>query len=129
MSYMIDGQRAMVLEEEIDDNYEQDEQEILEYAEFLGMDLQTDQDFFYIAKEGLKAPLPGPWKPIQRDDGELYFYNSSTGETIQEHPCDEYYKQLFREEKSKKDRRIHEEIIQEGKYHQIMIFGNAKNYI
>lgn len=37
--------------------------EIIEYAKFLGMDLYEDKDLFWIAREGLKAPLPGPWKP------------------------------------------------------------------
>ena len=59
--------------------------------------------------------MPAPWKPIQDQNGELYFYNFQTGATIQEHPCDEYYKELFREEKSKKERKRHEAMIQEGK--------------
>jgi len=33
-------------------------EEIEEYAKYLGMDMQQDRDLFYIAKEGLKAPLP-----------------------------------------------------------------------
>lgn len=86
MSFNVGGQSAVVLEEEIAPDYEPDQQEILDYAEFLGMDLYKDREFFYIAKEGLKAPLPAPWKPIQDQDGELYFYNFQTGATIQEHP-------------------------------------------
>ena len=31
----------------------------------LGMDLEKDKDLFYIAKEGLKAPLPKDWKPCK----------------------------------------------------------------
>jgi hypothetical protein len=27
------------------------------------MDPYEDREFFYIAREGLKAPLPNPWKP------------------------------------------------------------------
>lgn len=83
---MINGQPAVVLEEEIAVNYDPDEKEVLDYAEFLGMDLQRDKQYFYIAKEGLKAPLPNPWKPVQDINGELYFYNFNTGEHIQEHP-------------------------------------------
>ena len=33
-------------------------EEIEEYAKYLGMDMKEDRDLFYIAKEGLKAPLP-----------------------------------------------------------------------
>ncbi|CAI2381749.1 unnamed protein product [Moneuplotes crassus] len=104
---------AVILEEEIANNYNPDDQEIIEYAEFLGMDINTDHEFFYIAKEGLKAPLPNPWKPVQDAEGELYFYNFESGEVIQEHPCDEYYKDLYHEEKAKKEQRIHERMIQE----------------
>ena len=60
------GAENIVLEEEMDENYEPTEQEILEYAEWLGMDLKgKDKDLEWIAKEGLKAPLPAPWKPCQ----------------------------------------------------------------
>ena len=32
------------------------------------MDLEKDKDLFYIAKEGLKAPLPENWKPCKTTD-------------------------------------------------------------
>ena len=53
----------------------------------------------YIAKEGLKAPLPEPWKPCQTREGEIYYYNFQSHESTWEHPCDEYYKQMFLKEK------------------------------
>jgi centrosomal protein CEP164 len=37
--------------------------EILEYAQWLGMDVQREPDLVWIAREGLKAPLPEHWKP------------------------------------------------------------------
>ncbi|KAI8845355.1 hypothetical protein BJ741DRAFT_527112, partial [Chytriomyces cf. hyalinus JEL632] len=46
-----------------DENYEPDENEILEYAKFLGMDEHEDKHLFWIARESLKAPLPADWKP------------------------------------------------------------------
>lgn len=112
---MINGVPAVILEEEVAINYNPDPEEIIDYAEFLGMDVNNDQEFFYIAKEGLKAPLPDPWKPVQDAEEELYFYNFETQEIIKEHPCDEYYKDLYREEKAKKEQKIHEKMIQEGK--------------
>lgn len=36
--------------------------EVAEYAEWLGMDPKTDQKLMWIAKSGLKAPLPADWK-------------------------------------------------------------------
>ena len=35
--------------------------EIQGYAKFLGMDLEADKEFLFIAEEGLKAPVPEPW--------------------------------------------------------------------
>lgn len=35
--------------------YEPSEKEISDYALHLGMDLSTDKEYFYIAKEGLKV--------------------------------------------------------------------------
>lgn len=43
---------SIVLEEEIDPNYDPSEDEILEYAKWLGFDLEGDKDLLYIAKEG-----------------------------------------------------------------------------
>lgn len=46
---------SIILEEVIDPNYEPTEEEIVEYAKWLGMDEQMDRKYFYIAKEGLKV--------------------------------------------------------------------------
>ena len=61
-----------------------------------------DRDLLWIAKEGLKAPLPEPWKPCRDGSKEIYYVNFVTGESVWEHPCDQYYKQLYQEEKIKK---------------------------
>jgi len=57
------------LEEELDEDYDPTAGEIEEYARYLGMDMHLDTNLFYIAKEGLKAPLPGPWKPCKSPGG------------------------------------------------------------
>jgi centrosomal protein CEP164 len=41
---------SVVLEEEIDPNYVPSESEILEYAKWLGMDLEKDKDLLWISK-------------------------------------------------------------------------------
>lgn len=95
---------SVVLEEEIDPNYIPSEQEVLEYVNWLGMDLEADKDLFWIAREGLMAPLPANWKPCKiKTSGDIYYFNFSTGESTWEHPCDEYYKRLYEEEKKKKE--------------------------
>ena len=56
------------------------------------------------AREALKAPLPEHWKPCKSNDGEIYYFNFATGESVWDHPCDEYYKKLCEDEKAKKAR-------------------------
>lgn len=76
--------------------------DVREYAHFLGMDLEKDKKYFYIAKEGLKAPLPEQWQPFQNKlDDQVYYVNAETGEKQLEHPCDEFYKKKFEDSKLK----------------------------
>lgn len=61
-----------------------DQDEVREYAKWLGMELEHDRDLFWIAKEGLKAPLPENWKPCKTvDTDEIYYFNFATGEPLQ----------------------------------------------
>ena len=59
---------SMILKEELDPNYEPTQDEILEYAEYVGLELPEDEDLLYLVREGLKAPLPEPWKPCKTKD-------------------------------------------------------------
>ena len=88
-----------MLEEQFDPNYEPTPDEIREYAGFLGMDPEEDADFFYIAREGLKTPLPPGWKPCKTPQGDLYYFNFNTGESLWDHPCDEIFRRKFQEAK------------------------------
>ncbi|EGF84195.1 hypothetical protein BATDEDRAFT_85377 [Batrachochytrium dendrobatidis JAM81] len=54
---------SVVLEEEYDENYEPTQEEVIEYAKFLGMDPVADKHLLWIARDSLKAPLPADWKP------------------------------------------------------------------
>ena len=100
-----------VLDEEVDENYEPKQEEIEEYATYLGMDLVEDRHLFYIAKEGLKAPLPGPWKPCKDPQGEVWYYNFQTGEMQREHPCDDYYRKYYLNEKATAVKKKEEAVI------------------
>ena len=46
------------------------------------MDLTKDKEYLYIAKEGLKTPIPENWKPCKTHTGEIYYYNFKTNESI-----------------------------------------------
>ena len=41
------------------------------YAKWLGMDLDNDNGLLWIAREGLKAPLPENWRPCKTTDTEV----------------------------------------------------------
>ena len=91
----LDGQ--MILEE--NSAFLPEPEEVKQYAEnVLGIDLNTEPHLIKIAEEGIKAPLPHGWKPVQNQnandkENELYYFNFETGESMWDHPCDE----LFRE--------------------------------
>ena len=99
------------MEEELDEDYEPTGDEIEEYAKYLGMDLNDDQELFYIAKEGLKAPLPNPWKPCRSPNGSIYYYNFDNQGMQKEHPCDDYYKNYYIREKGNLRKKKEEQVI------------------
>lgn len=87
---------------EYQSNYEPTDDEVMEYAVWLGMNLEDDKDLIWIATAGLKEPCPAPWKPCQTEAGAIFFFNFSTGESIWDHPRDQHFRDLLNEEKAKK---------------------------
>ncbi|XP_031554693.1 centrosomal protein of 164 kDa-like [Actinia tenebrosa] len=96
---VINGQ--VILEEEYDESYEPTENEVYEYAQLIGIDPDTEKSLLWIAREGIVAPLPPDWKPCQDSQGEIYYFNFGTGESVWDHPCDEYYRTMVIEERAK----------------------------
>lgn len=86
-----------------DGEYEPTLEEIHGYAKFLGIDLEKDQEFLFIAEEGLKAPVPEPWKTFFNENDEIFYVNSETGEKMYDHPLDEEYRQKFLRLKAQKE--------------------------
>jgi len=97
---MINGQ--LILEEEYDENYQPTEQEIFEYAQSIGIDPIREKDLLFIAREGIVAPLPADWKPCQDASGDIYYFNFQTGDSVWDHPCDDYYRNMVLEEKRRR---------------------------
>lgn len=93
---------AVVLEEVLAKDYEPSPDEVVEYAEWLGMDLTKDVDFLWIAREGLKAPLPPAWKACE-SDGEIFFFNFRTGQSEWDHPSDMYCRKMYHRAKAERD--------------------------
>ena len=61
----------------------------------LGMDLQADRDFLWVAAEALSAPLPDGW--VARTDalGQTFFQHEPTASSSRTHPMSEHYRKLF----------------------------------
>jgi hypothetical protein len=72
----------------------------------------------WIARQGVIAPLPKGWKAVQDPQGELYYFNFETGESIWDHPCDEDFKNLVISE-----RKI---LIEKGKDYKPPVFENRQ---
>ena len=86
-------------------NYDDDpptQEEIVEYAVYLGMDPQADADLLYIAEWALTAPLPEGWTEHLDHDGNEFYYNSVTGVSTYEHPLDEQYRAYYRNLKAQR---------------------------
>jgi centrosomal protein CEP164 len=96
-----DGTVSQVLDDHIDANYEPTEEEVLEFADWIGMKLPEDSEYLWLAREGLKTPLPKEWKPCSTNDGEVYYFNFKTGESSWDHPMDSLFRQRFEQEKEK----------------------------
>lgn len=92
--------KIQILEDTTDPSYEPTSAEIEEYAVWLGMDLESDKHLFWIARSGLKAPCKDPWKPCKTEEGDLFYFNFSTGESIWDHPADIYYKTMYQKQKA-----------------------------
>ena len=104
-----------ILEEQMDEKYEPTQQEIKDYAEWLGI-AEGDTDLLWIARQGLKTPLPKPWRPCEASSGEIFFYNPLTGASQWDHPCDEELRQVYLKEKAKqKEREEREKHCKDGK--------------
>ena len=59
----------------------------------------------WIAVEGLKAPVPEPWRAIQyaNNADEIYYMNMQNGVITHEHPLDVVYRDRVQQEKKLKE--------------------------
>ena len=51
--------------------------------------------------EGILAKLEPPWKAINQEDVGLYYFNFETGDSMWEHPNDQYYRQKVARERDR----------------------------
>eukprot|EP00127_Corallochytrium_limacisporum_P006630 Clim_evm9s232 gene=Clim_evmTU9s232 len=99
-----EDEECLFLEEQFDEDYEPEPEELEEYALVIGMDPAEDADLMWIARDGLKAKLPQPWRAACRKgkEEEIFYFNMETGESTWDHPCDEEYKQMYLAEKERR---------------------------
>jgi len=80
------------------------EDEVREYAEFLGIDVDKEPHLLYIAREGVAAPVPPPWKVCTENAEDVFYFNFETGESVWDHPCDAKFRQMVEDARSGKIR-------------------------
>ncbi|TPP58291.1 hypothetical protein FGIG_07120 [Fasciola gigantica] len=99
MTVLANGQ--LVLDERFDPSYRPSREDLLHYARVIGIDPMRETNLLHLAYEGLNSPLPADWKPCQDLNGDIYYFNFSTGASMWDHPCDVYYRQMVLCERAK----------------------------
>ena len=74
--------------------------EISEYGVWLGLGAE-DKELMWIAKQALQTPIPVPWMECETENGDVFYYNTKTRESVWDHPYDAYYKAAICKYKSR----------------------------
>lgn len=82
---------------------------LLQFARYLGMDPNEDQALLWIAKEAMLAPLPTGWSEVtDPTTGDVYYHCEATGESAWTHPSEAQYKELYKQIKHAQADRLQE---------------------
>ena len=73
--------------------------EVMSFAEYLGFDLNSYPELYWIAEQARAAPIPEAWGEHVDESGNTYYHNEETGESSWEHPLDGYFKGLYERHK------------------------------
>ncbi|KAL4101462.1 hypothetical protein PRIC1_005214 [Phytophthora ramorum] len=79
-----------------------------DHAKSLCVDPDAESYLLSLVQEALLAELPPDWEQGETEDGTLYYFNSSTEESIWEHPLDAHYRELIQAKKEEHDAQQHE---------------------
>jgi centrosomal protein CEP164 len=77
------------------------EKTVHDHARYLGLDPARHPQLLWIAVEALTAKVPSDWRVAATKTGAAYFYNTRTRETMWEHPLEEQFKSMVREQLAK----------------------------
>ena len=69
--------------------------EVLEFAKYLGIDIEKHADLLWIADEALSAEEPEGWERGEAPNGETYYTHTVTQMVLWQHPLDYYFQELY----------------------------------
>lgn len=70
-----------------------------DHAKSLGVDPDAEPHLMALVEEALLVETPEGWEQGETEDGTLYYFNTTTEESIWEHPLDAHYRELIRAKK------------------------------
>ncbi|KFP32571.1 Centrosomal protein of 164 kDa, partial [Colius striatus] len=71
------------------------------FARDIGIDPEKEPELIWVAREGIAASLPPEWKACQDVTGDVYYFNFANGQSMWDHPCDAFYRELVIREREK----------------------------
>ena len=80
-------------------------EDVLAYADYIGIDIGEDAELLWIADEALQAAEPAGWEECQDLQGGTYWYNPTTLTTMVQHPVDYHYQQFYLQMRQEKEQR------------------------
>ena len=70
-------------------------EEVLEFARYLGIDIERHAHLLWIADEALSADEPEGWETGEAPNGETYHVHRVTEQVLWQHPLDYYFQELY----------------------------------
>lgn len=70
-----------------------------DHAKSLGVDPDAESHLMALVEEALLVETPEGWEQGETEDGTLYYFNTTTEESIWEHPLDAHYRELIQTKK------------------------------
>jgi hypothetical protein len=76
--------------------------DVKEMAEYMGIDVEKEMHLVWVAKLAVIESLPEGWEESQAADGRVLYVNQAEGSSREDHPLDEYFKDLLARERAKR---------------------------
>lgn len=74
-----------------------------DHAKSLGVDPDAEPHLMALVEEALLVETPEGWEQGETEDGTLYYFNTTTEESIWEHPLDAHYRELIQAKKQEQE--------------------------